>query len=217
MADYLATDEEQVAKLRSFWKEYGVSIIVGLILAMVVVFGWRFYRRYETTKAQQASLIYATMMSSAQEQQFQSATAAAHGLIQKFPKTAYADFAHLWLAKQAVATKHYQPALTALLQVQTHGHMPALRQIAALRRGEIYQQLNQPAKALAALKKTYDPAYLPKLAEIKGDAYHQMGNKTQALYWYQKAQKALDTLQLSSPILEMKLADIPTTTHTNHH
>ena len=37
----LRTEEEQVEALKSWWKENGKSLIMGVVIAVAAVFGWR--------------------------------------------------------------------------------------------------------------------------------------------------------------------------------
>ena len=54
MSDYL-TDEEQVAKLKSWWDENGVSVIVTLVLVVAGVVGWRWYESYGVLSVTESS------------------------------------------------------------------------------------------------------------------------------------------------------------------
>ena len=138
------TEEEQVERLRAWWKEYGLAIIAGIIIAIVVVITWRYYNAYETRKSQAASLIYTTMVNSVLSQQTQSAQQAANALVTEYASTPYAAYAALWLAKQAVMQKQYQQAITQLNWVLDHSSAKAIEQVARLRLAQINLQLNQP-------------------------------------------------------------------------
>lgn len=215
MSTYLS-DAEQIEKLRKWWKEYGWATILGVALAIILVVGWQVYQRYKLHQAQHASLVYATMMSSSYDGDMSSAKAAANDLIKQFHGTSYADIANLWLAKQAATASNYDQALTYLETVEAHGHMSALRQIAALRRAEIYIQLKQNKLAMTALATTYDKGFTPRIDELKGDVYWQMKDFTNAKTWYQQAQQAYDKAGLPAPMLSMKLADVPDTVTANN-
>lgn len=208
MSDY-STDAEQVEKLRKWWKDYGWATTLGVVLAIVLVVGWQVYRRHELGKAQNASLIYATMMSNSHDNNTASANSAAKALIKNFPGTSYSDLANMWLAKYEVTQKQYQKAMPYLEQVQAHGSMKSLRQIASIRRSEILLQLNKPNNVLIALGQIYDNAYLGRIDELKGDAYWLLKNSSDARRWYQSATQAYQKVGLPAPLVAMKLADLP--------
>ena len=209
--DYL-TDEEQVERLRAWWKEYGLAIVAGIIIAIIVVVGWRYYSSYKTKVSQSASLVYTTMINSTFSDQQASAIQAANTLKTKFSKTPYAAYAALWLAKNAVEQNNYQQALSQLQWAQQHTSMPAVAQVALLRMAEINLQMNKPQQALQLLKTVKDKAYLGLVDEARGDAYLQMKNTAAATAAYQQALKNLPQPDRSRPLLAMKLASLPMTT-----
>ncbi|PIQ44030.1 MAG: hypothetical protein COV52_09055 [Gammaproteobacteria bacterium CG11_big_fil_rev_8_21_14_0_20_46_22] len=212
---YYTTDAEQKEKLLKWWKEYGWATILGVVLAVVIVVGWQVYRRHQLHQAQQASLVYATMMSSSYAHDLSSAKSAANALSTQYSGTSYADMAHLWLAAQAANAKHYQQALSELKQVSEHGHMKALRQIAVLREASIQLQLKQPSLALKALDTVYDKGFIARVNEYKGDAYWQMNQPEKARAHYQQAVAQYQKAGVPAPAVAMKLAGVPNI--TPHH
>ena len=42
MSEFLS-DEEQIGRFKAWWDENGVSLIVGVGVAVAVIVGWRFY------------------------------------------------------------------------------------------------------------------------------------------------------------------------------
>lgn len=213
---HYTSDAEQVEKLRRWWKEYGWATALGIVLAIIIVVGWQVYRRYESHKEQGASLIYTTMMSNSYDKNFTSATNAANALIKDYAGTSYADLANMWLAKYAVTQEHYQQALQYLQKVQAHGAMKSLQQIAAIRRAEIFLQLDKPKMTLAAIAQVYDKAYMGRIDELKGDAYWAMKNLDSARRWYQLSSQAYQKVGLPAPLVAMKLADLPQMAHATN-
>jgi len=212
MADYYTTDEQQVERLRKWWKEYGWATTLGVVIAIVIVVGWQMFRRHELAKAQQASLVYATMMSADYAQQTDVASQAADILKKKFSGTSYADLANLWSAQNAVSKQQYPAAIQSLEAVRLHGHMTTLRQIAAIREAQIDLQLKKPAQAITRLSTVYDKAYQPQIDEVIGDAYLMQTKTEAARTAYENALAGFTKLHLSSSLLEMKLANLPATT-----
>jgi predicted negative regulator of RcsB-dependent stress response len=205
------TEEQQVERLKAFWKEYGLSIVGGIVLAIALIIGFRYYRSYKTNKAQEASLVYTTMVTTAMSNNDASANNAAKVLIKEYSSSAYADFAQLWLAKRAVDQKQYPAALKALRWVLVHGNMESVKQVTRIRLSRVYLQMQEPAKALSALATMNDKAYQGLVAELQGDAYLQRGQINRARVLYQKALKTLPNPAQSRPLLAMKLADLPAT------
>lgn len=212
--DYL-TEEEQVERIRAFWKEYGLAIVGGIVIAIVVVLAWRYYQGYETKKNQAASLVYTTLINSALSKQEQSAIDAANELKKNYTSTPYAGLAALWLAKNAVDEQQYATASQQLNWVLTHASMNALRQTARLRLAQIDLQQNQPQQALQLLKTVNDRAYLGMIDETRGDAYLMLNQIAQANSVYQQALKEMPDPDRTRPILAMKLASLPVSSSIN--
>ncbi len=206
--DYL-TEEEQVERIRKFWKEYGLAIVAGIIIAIIVVLGWRYYKGHEARRSQAASLIYTTMINGTLGGQIDSATAAANSLKKDYASSPYASMAALWLAKQAVAKHQYDQASTQLQWTLDHAKMSSLRQTARLRLAQIRLQQANPEAALQLLTKVDDSAYLGMIDEIRGDAYLQLKQTAKANAAYQQALKELPEPDRTRPILAMKIADLP--------
>ena len=56
MSDY-QTDDEKVEELKAWWKENGVSVMVGIGLAVVALFGWEYWKKAQIENAVQASAL----------------------------------------------------------------------------------------------------------------------------------------------------------------
>lgn len=206
--DYL-NEQQQVEQLKAWWKEYGLALVAGIVIAVLIVVFWRYYQRYELAKSQQASLVYTTMINSDLSQQEQSAIDSANSLISQYPRTSYAALAALWLAKDALQKQDYPTAEHQLQWVVDHAKMNSLRQIARLRLAYIALQQQQPKIALDILSKLDDKAYSGLVSETQGDAYLAMNNVEQARTYYQKAMTELPDPTLTQPLLAMKLANLP--------
>jgi len=203
------TEEQQVEQLKKLWKEYGWSTIIGIALAIAIVFGWRFYQSYRIQHAQKASLVYERMMMDVLNHQWSDATSQAQMLRQQFAHTPYAKLAAFTLAKQAVSNKKYDKASTQLQWVINHASDDSFKQIAQLRLARVDLELKQPHKALQTLKTIHSDAYAGVVNETRGDAYVQLGQLDKAKAAYELALTKMADDSPSRPVLQMKLADLP--------
>lgn len=206
--EYL-NEQQQVEQLKTWLKEYGLSIVIGVVLAILIVFGLRFYYRYEAQRAQQASMLYTTMINSVLSEQASNAQDAAQSLVSQYSSTPYASIARLWLAGQSAQNQDYKAASTQLDWVMQHAKMTAFRQVARLESAQISLQQNQPDQALQTLSVIDDKAYLGLIDEIRGDAYLQEKQIEKARMQYQLALKEIPQPTLTQPVLAMKLANLP--------
>ncbi len=207
LSDYV-TEEQQIEALKKWWKEYGLSIVVGVTLAIIVIFGWRFYRGYATRVAQQASILYTRMTIDVLNNQKQDAITQAKSLRENFTGTPYAKIAALTLARYAVLQNKLDEAITQLRWVAKHASSRVLVQLARLRLARIYIVQNKTAEALGLLKHIKDASLAGLVAEVQGDAYTKLGDINKARARYQLALKEIPMPEQNRPILQMKATDI---------
>ena len=202
------TEQQQIELLKKFWKENSWSIIVGVVLAIVVVLGWRYYQYYVTSKLTHASAIFQQMITDTENGANDNAEVLAKRLSQHFPRTVYATSAKLLLAKQFVNNKDYDQAILQLQWVKSHSKIVAYRQVASIRLARVYLEQNKLDQALKVLSKVDDPQYNSQILEAKGDIYIQQGKLIKARELYQEALTQLPN-NIENPILKMKLRDLP--------
>ena len=207
MSDYV-TEEQQIEALKEWWKEYGLSIIIGLVLAIIVIFGWRFYQRHKTNVAEKASIVYARMTVDVLNNQWQDAITQAKLLRKNFTRTPYAKIAALTLAKHAVSQNNFNDAVTQLNWVVKHASSDVLLQLARLRLARIYITQNKTKEALSLLKRMRHSSFAGLAAEVQGDVYVKLGNVDKARQMYQLALKEIPSPDQSRPVLQMKLDNL---------
>ena len=61
LTDYL-TEQEQIQQLKNWLKQYGPTIIAGVVLALGMSWGWHYYQNYRNNILAQASLVYDEML-----------------------------------------------------------------------------------------------------------------------------------------------------------
>jgi predicted negative regulator of RcsB-dependent stress response len=208
--DYL-TNEQQVELVKKLWKEYGIAITLGALIAMTVSVGWRFYQRYNTRKSEQASLIYERMASDVMQHQITDAKTQSDILIHKFSKTPYATLASFTLAKLAVEQNQLDEAVQHLNWIIQHSHNKDFKQIARIRLARVYLSQNETKKALQTLEQVDSFAFQGLIAEVRGDVYTHLGQIDKARNIYQEALKQLPEQTTIRPLLQMKLDNLPQT------
>jgi predicted negative regulator of RcsB-dependent stress response len=201
VSDYL-TDEEQLVRLKSWWAENGTSTIVGLVLVIAGVSGWRWYDGYRADAIAQASDMYQEFLNSEGDDLETIATSIAS----EFPDTAYHTFTLMHLARDAVADRDYDVANQHLQDAISAAPQPELADIARLRLARVQQQAKRSDAALQTLGAIRGDGFRSHVAELKGDIHLARGERSLAHESYTAA-LAIETNQSRHPILEMKVAD----------
>ena len=56
--EHYETEEQQVEAIKRFWKENGTAIIVGAVLGLGGLWGWRYYNDEQIAAKEQASAAF---------------------------------------------------------------------------------------------------------------------------------------------------------------
>jgi predicted negative regulator of RcsB-dependent stress response len=203
------TEEEQIEQLKKWLKENGLTIIGGIITALVIISGWHYWQSRQHAILSQASGIYDEMLIWRSQDKMDQATIRANNLINQYPKTPYAQMASFMLARDAVLKKNYPEATKQLNWVIDHSGDSSVRQIAKLRIARIDIADNKPDAALDTLKQVDDNTFRGLIAEVQGDAYTAMHDNTKAKASYTLALQQLPKDAASQrPILKMKIDNL---------
>lgn len=202
------TEQEQIQQLKAWVKQYGPAIIGGIVLALVISFGWRYWQSYQDRILTHASGVYDELLTMRAQQNGAGTQVQAEKLLRNYPKTPYAQMASLMLAREAVQQKNYKEAITRLNWVIDHSKDKGLRQIARTRIARILIADNKPQEAITLLDKVDDKSFMGLINEIKGDAYLALNNPAAARTAYKKAVEELPAMEAARPILQMKLENL---------
>ncbi|MBU1559012.1 MAG: tetratricopeptide repeat protein [Gammaproteobacteria bacterium] len=208
MDSYL-TEQQQIELLKKWWKEYGLAAVTGVVLAIALGFGWRFYQQYETVRSEAASLMYEHMVGDFFNNTTKDATQQANTLIKQYPKTPYAELASFALAAQAVQGQKWDEATQHLQWVIHHGKHRVFQDLAKIRLARVYLQQQKTKEALSELSSVKGKTFSALVFDVRGDVELQTGHQAQARTFYQKALDALPEDAANRPILEMKLNSLP--------
>ena len=182
------TEEQQVEALKRWWKENGTSLLVGLLVGVSALFGWRYYNDQNHMHAVQASDLYMQVMQSAATQTVDDKTININNtLINNFSDTPYAALSSLVLAKAEYEKGNVDLAVAQLELAVKHANDNVLKQIAGLRLVRVYIEQKNYDAALAILNAKHDVAYDAQYEELKGDVYSAKGDAAQARTAYDKA------------------------------
>lgn len=207
MTEYI-TEQEQIQQLKDWVKQYGLTILTGITLALVITTGWRYWQNYHEKMLIRASSVYDEMLTSRAQGNASGTMAQAKKLLEHYGNTPYASMASFMLAREAVLKKNYSDAITQLNSVIDHSKDPAMREIARLRIARILITEKKPQDALNLLRKIADKNFNGLVNEISGDAYLAMGNQPAARKAYQAGLQELPNAEVTRPILQMKLDNL---------
>ncbi len=208
------TADEQLALLRHWWERWGRLLVV--VLATVAIVGvvvgvWQAQLR--TTKERAALYFYQLL--EAVEKVEEGDLAAERSveylcreLQQQYPRSNYAAFAGLFLAKYAVRRGDLDAARDALERLRGRTLPSILEELVQLRLARIIAAQGDPGQALGMLPGAGVNDI--SLLETRGDLYQAMGRLEEALASYRQARERTPAEEDSTVLLEIKIQSLRT-------
>ncbi|HCG5913315.1 YfgM family protein [Vibrio parahaemolyticus] len=197
------TEEQQVEAIKDWWKENGKAVIIGAVVGLGGLFGWRYYQDTVIQASETASQSYTTAMNTLQEKGV-DAQSDVQAFIESNEVKEYSVLAALQLAKAQVEAKDFTAALEQLKWAQSNTKDAALSPLISYRIARIETEMGNFDAANTELGKVTDTAWTGRIAELRGDIALRQGDKDAAYAAYTEAQQAAD----ASPTLQMKLDDL---------
>lgn len=201
------SDEEAVEALKRWWKENGRMVVVGILLGVVAVVGWRSWVEYRQDQAVTASQAYTDVETASRSGDLERVRAGAGRLREEFADTPYAAQGSLLEARTLVTAGKPGEAVDPLSWTAENASDEQLRLLAALRLARVHTALDRPEKALEVLDRdagAFDGLY----REARGDALVAAGRVGEARDAYRAALDAREEDAGDGRLIRMKLNDL---------
>ncbi|WP_395340868.1 YfgM family protein [Ningiella sp. W23] len=176
------TEEQQIEAIKRFWKENGTIIIVGVVIGLGSLFGWRYYNDSVISSKETASSAYQSNLESFIESEDASALSS---FASEFEDTGYAPLASLIVAQKAVQDEDYASAKTHLSKAAAGND--EIADVAKLRLAKVQLQLSEYEAGLSTLDSVLSDAFADQVNELKGDLLYAQGKFDEAKSAYNLA------------------------------
>ncbi|MDG1850508.1 MAG: tetratricopeptide repeat protein [Gammaproteobacteria bacterium] len=201
MASY-ANDEEQVEALKRWWQENGTSLLTGIVIVLVVLFGSRQWQGAQLAKAEAASDLYEDVVQLALLDQASALTAESMAQLEssydelrnEFEDSIYARYGAMMMATVYVNQENYDQAATELNWIIDNPELGFMQKAeeelfltARLRLARVKLAQGLAQEALTIVTEVEPGALAAGFAEVQGDAYLQLGQSEQARSAYERA------------------------------
>lgn len=205
------TEEEELAVIKDWWQRNGKPLLTGSALALVVVFGWQGWQKYQANQAQGASMLYQQLLETALNPSGTPDAGKVAELAGKlksdFGDSHYAQYGSLFVAKVAVEAGKLDDAAAELQAIVEQPVDDTLGELARQRLARVLAAQDKTEEALQLLEGDVDRAYLASREELKGDLLVRLGRSDDAHAAYTKAKAALAE-DAAVGGLQMKLDDL---------
>ena len=196
------TEEQQVEAIKRFWKENGLALVIGALLGLGGLLGWRYYNDSQIAAKEQASFAYEK--ASEELIKGEAGFSQAKSFIESHSHTGYAILMALEMTQQAIERKDLAEAVKQLEFVVSNAKLSAVQSVAQLRLARIQLEQGEYELALISADKVTDEAFKGQSQEVKGDVYQsqKLFDKARAAY-----SSALETNERDQ-LLKMKLDNL---------
>ena len=217
--DSLRTDEEQVAALKQFWKDYGSAILLGVVLSLGSVYGWKAWKGHKLEQSQISSGLYQELVDLSLAQPGQAFTAEQQAsfdnllntLKEEHKDTVYTQFGALLKASKSVEAGNLDVAreqLEWVLQQKPNREMAIVTRM-RLARVLLAQSGDTGEEALKVLNQIDQPgAFKASYEEVKGDVLLALGRRDEARQAYQLSADVAKENGEPRPLVTLKLDDL---------
>ena len=203
--DINSTEEQQLETLKRWWQEYGKSIILGAVIGLGGLFGWRYYQSYQIeTRAAGADAFaeISEQLASKGPAVFDETVA----FVEQNKGNNYGELAALLLAAEAVKANQLDLAQQQLELALAGTQDAALSDTIRLRLARVLLAKNKPAEAQNHLNNINADAFGAQRSEVQGDVLMAEGNIDDARDAYRAARDAGGLTD--NPGLKLKLDNL---------
>lgn len=192
MSDLYDT-HEQGERVKSWLRENGSAIVMGLVLAFALMFGFKQWQAWQTSKRQQASAEYQVMISFIEANNMDAAVPNYEVLKSEYPSSAYTSMAAMMMAKARLQAGQVDLAATELTHAMENAQPEPMKTIARERLARLKMGQGEYDAALELLDDApSEDGFEALFAEVRGDIYLGKGDTGQAIEQYRLA---LDNLE----------------------
>lgn len=211
MAFEVLDEHEQGELVQKWLRENAMSIVIGVGIGLVLIFGWQQWRAHRATHRLDAATQYQVFSDDLGKKDVDAAGKIATKLQSDYADTPYAVLAALRIAENAASRGDKQAAASALQDAYEHAELGALKTLAGLylARSEISRDKAQ--QALDLLDKLPADGYAAMRDELRGDALLAVGRNADARTAYNDALTHLDSGASNREFVQMKLDNIAAT------
>ena len=185
----MLSDDEQVERLKAWWKANGNSIIAGVVIGLGAFFAWQWWGSYQQQLAGEGAAAYEGFAQIAAAEDVGKTDDALAQLHSNFGGSSYYEFAALELARQqanAGSLEAAEKTLKSVLQETSDSALKPLLQIRLARLLLSQQRFDEAEQLLASAS---GEGYAGEVAAIRGVIAFKQGRLQEARAALEQAQQ----------------------------
>ena len=199
-------DYEQSERVQQWLRQNGLSIVVGIAIGLVGIFGWQQWNKHKAEHQADAANLYQQIQVAVAAGKSDNADALTEQLLKDYTDTTYAVFAVSDRAERQVQAKQLDKAIESLGWAESHASDANLKALSQMRIARVQLAQGKAADAIAALDRMPAKTYEGVSQELRGDALVKLGRPDDARKAYEAAKAALGENAPQS--VQMKIDDL---------
>jgi len=200
--------DDQVAQIKAWWKQYGKSLLTGIVIGVLLLGGLNYWKQMRTHRAEAGALLYENLLSEMQQGKGDAVIASANKLMQDYAGTPYAGKAALLAARSRYDAQDVAGARKHLEWAIENASEPAIAHSARVRLGRLMLDQGEIDAALKLIDIKDQGGFDSEYAELRGDLLLAKGDRDGARLAYQRAIEKLPQQSSYAPLLTLKLDNL---------
>lgn len=185
-------EQEQLAKIKGFWEQYGRLVLLAVTVFLLIVGGWSVWQMMQNKQAQGVAGIYDQFDLAMQAGDVPKAKLALDEIQKQYASADTTPVASLIGADFMVKMEDTAAAKEILSWVVTQSKEPGYKALAVIRLADLSTNDKEYERALSVLATTKLPEEFTGLVEDRrGNVYYAQGQMEEAKAAYSQAYKAL--------------------------
>jgi predicted negative regulator of RcsB-dependent stress response len=202
------TQQDEVDKLKTWWKSYGNSLVIGLLLGVGILFGNKYWDQNRVEQSAAASSLYEQLVTNIKNNNSKASKVTSGKIISDYKSTPYATMAALLMARVNFEKGDVASAQSQLQWAVDNATEDTLGHVARIRLARVLLsqgKIKEAGKLVLGVDDEDMAGYKAEYYEVIGDIYAKQGNIASARLAYQKAIDNTGKTSGYKSILSMKL------------
>ncbi|GAA0909741.1 tetratricopeptide repeat protein [Luteibacter anthropi] len=208
MAFDVYDDYEQGERVQQWLRKNGVSIVVGVALGLVLIFGWQQWKSHRAGHEQAAASEYSALQAAVAQNRAADIDMRTETLMKDYADTAWSVFAAGERAQRNVVAGQLDKAAADIDWARSHASDDTLKTLVSLRDAQLKFAQGKAQETLAALDAMPGKAFVSVSEELRGDALVKLGRQDDARKAYQAAIAAMGDSAPQRGVVQTKLDDL---------
>jgi len=201
-------DYEQGERVQQWLRKNGVSILVGIVLGLVLIFGWQQWKSHRAGHEQAAAGEYSALQLAVAQNKTTEIDVRTENLLKDYSDTAWSVFAAGERAQRNLLAGQLDKVGGDLEWAKAHAKDETLKSLVDLRIAQLKFAQGKAEEAIATLDAMQGKSFAAIAQELRGDALVKLGRHDDARKAYQAAIAAMGDSAPQRGVVQTKLDDL---------